>query len=141
MPKIDKRHLLAILLIIGFAGIPLLLPSDDHPAVQISEQRRTHILYGDKTGGGHLHGVGKPCKSEFPADWSSEEIVETVQSIAANDNLNWKSQRNGYAVAEQMVEGIRVRVVLDRNRQDVVTAYPVNVMRNPCPAANDNNRD
>lgn len=106
-------------------------------ASHISEQRRQHILYGDATGGGHLYGVGKPCKSEFPKHWDEQTILKEVELIAANDNLNWEQQRNGYYVTEQRVGTVNVRVVKARNAEDVITAYPTNVQRNPCPA-NDN---
>lgn len=100
----------------------------------ITPERRTHILYGDATGGGHLHGTGKPCKSEFPAHWNEETIIKEVELIASNDNLNWEQQRNGYHVTEQNVGSIKVRVVKGRENKQVITAYPVNVPRNPCPA-------
>lgn len=102
--------------------------------VIITNQRKTHILYGDKTGGGHLHGLGKPCKSEFPEDWDEEEILDTVKRIAANDNLPWEQQDNGYHVAESYEGRTRVRVVLGPQKQKIITAYPTNVQRNPCPA-------
>lgn len=108
-------------------------------APELTEERRVHILYGDAKGGGHFHGVGKPCASEFPADWSEEDVVETVKQLAANDNLNWKQQKNGNYVAEAPVSALQVRVVLNRDRSKIVTAYPVNVQRNPCNRpANDN---
>lgn len=103
-------------------------------ASAITPERRTHILYGDATGGGHLYGTGAPCKSEFPKHWSEDTIIEEVEIIAANDNLNWRQQRNGYYVAEQDVGTVRVRVVKGRNNEKVITAYPTNVPRNPCPA-------
>lgn len=105
----------------------------------LTQAALTHILYGDERGGGHLHGMKKPCKSEFPASWNERKISDAVLQIAANDNLPWKKQDNGYSTAEAEVEGIRVRVVLNRGATQVVTAYPVNVPRNPCPVpANDN---
>lgn len=111
--------------------------------VDISAAREKHILYGDATGGGHKFGAGKPCKSEFPQDWDDTKIIGTIERIAANDNLFWKEEPNGYHSAEQSVDGVRIRVVLDKQKDDVVTGYPVNRKRNPCgPApANDNNRD
>lgn len=118
------------------------LVSTDSPL--LTPQAQQHLLYGDKRGGGHLHGVGKECKSEFPAHWDKEEVITRVKTVAANDNLNWKQQDNGYYVAEQNVEGIRVRVVLNGDRTKIITAYPTNVPRNPCPArrpANDNAND
>jgi len=54
----------------------------------LTKQSETHILYGDDRGGGHLHGTGKPCKSEFPADWDNQEVINNVKTIAANDNLD-----------------------------------------------------
>lgn len=113
------------------------IKGDFNKASRISQQRRTHILYGDATGGGHKNGVGKPCKSEFPAHWDDDTIIKEIEMIAANDNLNWEEQRNGYYVTEQKVGTVKVRVVKGRNNNDVVTAYPTNVKRNPCPA-NDN---
>jgi filamentous hemagglutinin len=109
----------------------------------ISERATAHILYGDNRGGGHKHGVGQPCKSEFPASWNEDKIIGTIQSIAANDNLKWRRQDNGYWVTERNIDGIRIRVVQNKARNDVITAYPVNVERNPCPTragapANDN---
>lgn len=106
-----------------------------------------HLLYGDKRGGGHLHGAGKACKSEFPESWNREDVINHVKNVAANDNLDWEKQPNGYYVAEEMVEDIRVRVVLNQTRTKIITSYPTNVERNPCPRgsnkipANDNDSD
>jgi len=107
---------------------------DFNRASAITPERRTHILYGDATGGGHLHGTGAPCKSEFPKTWSEDTIIKEVEVIAANDNLNWEQQRNGYYVTEQNVGTLRVRVVKGPQNKRVITAYPTNVPRNPCPA-------
>lgn len=120
------------------------LPASNSPAVTaplLTAQAERHLLYGDQRGGGHLHGVGKECKSEFPAQWDKDEVITHVKTVAANDNLNWKQQNNGYHVAEQNIEGIKVRVVLNNDRSKIITAYPTNVRRNPCPPkrpANDN---
>lgn len=107
---------------------------DTRHVVILTPQRRHHILYGDDKGGGHLNGIGKPCKSEFPKEWDADKIIRTTEHIAANDNLDWDAQRNGYYVAESNQDGVRVRVVLGPQRQHIITAYPVNVKRNPCPA-------
>ena len=100
----------------------------------ISPQRRVHILHGDATGGGHIYGAGKPCKSEFPQNWNENKIIEEVELIASNDNLNWEKQRNGYHVAETNRDGVKIRVVKGRENKQVITAYPLNTGRNPCPA-------
>ncbi len=109
--------------------------------IVLTEQRKQHILYGDSTGGGHKHGVGAPCKSEFPADWDDEKIITVVEKIAANDNLRWVQQNNGYYTGEAFEDNLKVRVVLGPQKQKVITSYPINVARNPCPykePANDN---
>ncbi len=108
----------------------------DVPArvVIISPKQKTHILYGDEKGGGHFHTADKPCKSEFPASWSQPKIIETIEKIASDDTLNWKKADNGYFTAERQVDDLRIRVVLASDKMKVITAYPVNVKRNPCPA-------
>jgi len=113
---------------------PPRVKEDFNKASAISPQRRAHILYGDATGGGHMFGAGKPCKSEFPKHWDEDTIIKEVELIAANDNLNWEQQRNGYYVTEQKVGTVNVRVVKGRAGEKVITAYPTNVPRNPCPA-------
>lgn len=99
---------------------------------EISKKAQTHILHGDNNGGGHLHGTGKPCKTEFPKQWDEAEIISNVRAVAANDNLDWKRQKNGYYVATDKVDDVKVRVVLDKERDGVVTAYPINVESNAC---------
>lgn len=108
-------------------------------APRLTEARAQHILYGDRRGGGHLHGAGRPCKSEFPADWSADKVILTVTQEAANDNLKWQRQKNGYDVAEVSKDGVRIRIVVNGNHDQIITAYPLNMPRNACPpAANDN---
>ncbi len=116
------------------------IPYDQEHDFALSERAKTHILYGDHSGGGHRFGTGKACKSEFPKDWNDERIVSVVQNIAANDNIAWKRQDNGYLVSQYLEDGIAVRVVMSNDKTKVITAYPVNVKRNPCPPrpANDN---
>lgn len=120
--------------------LPSTSPTVQTRVIHLSQDRQQHILYGDARGGGHKFGVGKPCKSEFPQDWDDAEIIETVKEIAANDNLDWRREDNGYYVTETFEERVKVRVVLGPEKENIITAYPVNVKRNPCPAkpANDN---
>lgn len=147
-----RRGLLVILILFFLGWLPFNLDDvkaffarkgDASPPpsreVIITTRAQHHILQGDEGGGGHMHGANKPCKSEFPEDWDAAYIISTVQQVAANDNVDWKQQVNGYYVGEQSVDGIKVRVVLDREKESVITSYPVNVPRNPCPnPANDN---
>lgn len=50
--------------------------------IRVSAERQSHILDGDRTGGGHRHGVGSPGKTEFPADWDDGRIIENILSVA-----------------------------------------------------------
>lgn len=47
-------------------------------------------------------------------------------------------QDNGNAVADTKIENLKIRVVMNPETAEIITAYPTNVRRNPCPAANDN---
>lgn len=42
---------------------------------------RRHAVYGDEddiNSGGHLHGLNRPDKTEFPPDWDDDTIVEPI---------------------------------------------------------------
>jgi hypothetical protein len=52
-------------------------------SIRITPERSTHILDGEPDdGGGHRHGTGKPGKTEFPASWSDETILDKVLDAA-----------------------------------------------------------
>jgi hypothetical protein len=52
-------------------------------ALRVSPERRAHILDGEADGsGGHRHGTGNPGKTEFPASWDDEKIVDTLLDVA-----------------------------------------------------------
>ncbi|HZG73197.1 MAG TPA: hypothetical protein VEY51_16800, partial [Chondromyces sp.] len=52
----------------------------------VSPQRTQHILYADKTGGGHLC-PGKPGKSTFPQLWDANKVMEYISDIATDPKL------------------------------------------------------
>jgi len=132
--------LVCLALICG-AGIAAYMGRDNLPVIGsigapgLSDETKDHILIGDKSGGGgHKFGAGRDCKSEFPKSWDDAKIINNIKKVAANDNLKWKKQGNGYYAATQRVDGVRVRVILDKERDDIVTGYPVSTKRNACPA-------
>ena len=51
-------------------------------SLHVTPERAGHILDGDRWGGGHRHGTGKPWKTEFPASWDDEKIIGHVLSVA-----------------------------------------------------------
>lgn len=139
-PKwLDNRTLLYSLLTLsiilsylyGGGGYDDPSPFQNTPA--LTAESKQHILYGDGESGGHRHSTGTPCKTEFPSYWDEDKIFQTVKQIAANDNLNWRLESNGYEVAEETYDSVEIRVVVDPQRNEVVTAYPTNLPRNPCP--------
>lgn len=100
-----------------------------------AEQRRIHILDGDQTGGGHRHGTGRPAKTEFPAEWGDDCIIDAILAIArhpdqAPKHQNWNDR---WRVSGQH-DGVRIRAVVEPDG-GIWTAWPVEgspgVVKNP----------
>ena len=51
-------------------------------SLHVAPERAKHILDGDRWGGGHRHGTGRPGKTEFPSDWDDEKIIGHVMGVA-----------------------------------------------------------
>jgi hypothetical protein len=84
---------------------PLTRPPLD--ALRMQPERAIHILDGDATGGGHRYGAGKPGKTEFPANWDEDKIIDSILSVARWPD-SASPQRNG----RWLVEGVRDQVAL-----------------------------
>ena len=111
---------------------------------QISSDREIHILDGDASGGGgHRAGTGIPGKTEFPAEWSDEVVLDNIIEVVKDPNSTW-TQRTGSPGAEftrkgrpvrwrveGTVDGIDIRVTVEPAGQGVVTAFPTNTPPNP----------
>jgi hypothetical protein len=92
--------------------------------VRITADRRTHILDGDMTGGGHRHGTGRPGKTEFPADWGDDHIVDAARAVAAKPDEGPERQRwNGRWRVGGEHEGVRIVAVVESDGR-VWTAWP-----------------
>ncbi|MGH2943715.1 MAG: RHS repeat-associated core domain-containing protein, partial [Solirubrobacteraceae bacterium] len=92
-----------------------------------SPQRTQHILYGDATGGGHLH-PGLPGKTPFPESWSPERVMHEISDVATDPS----SQRIPQGAREVVLgtrDGVDIKVVTDG--RDIITGHPTNVPRNP----------
>jgi hypothetical protein len=76
-------------------------------ALRIPPERAIHILDGDATGGGHRYGTGAPGKTEFPASWAEDKIIDSILSVARSPD-SAVLQRNG----RWKVEGVRDEVML-----------------------------
>jgi RHS repeat-associated protein len=93
-------------------------------------QRRTHILDGDLTGGGHGAGRGISGKSEFPQGWSDNKVIDAISDIATDPNASRALGRGGRTVVEGVRDGIHIRVIVGKDGE-IITGFPTNVPRNP----------
>lgn len=55
-------------------------PSPD--SILVNAERASHILDGDRWGGGHRHGTGRPGKTEFLAGWDDKKVIGLVLDVA-----------------------------------------------------------
>lgn len=89
----------------------------------VSAAARRHILDGDANGGGHRPGAGKG-KSEFPRNWSDDEIIDAIEDVAndpASAGRPGRWGRDRYAGVRQRV---LIFVVADPRTGEIVTGYP-----------------
>jgi hypothetical protein len=113
----------------------------DHPdkpdsdAIQLADDRKRHILDGDKWGGGHRHGTGKEGKTEFPPDWHDEQVSGAVLDVARHpDQPPVYQEWNRRWIAVGTRDNIEVSVVVQSDG-GIWTAWPEEgspgVVRNP----------
>jgi SPP1 gp7 family putative phage head morphogenesis protein len=117
------------------AGPDVVVMDNPHSVegVSVPENRARHILDGDDGGGGHRSGTGRPGKTEFPATWSDDRILDAVREVAGTGIADRPARRPGELVIVGEVEGVTIEVVV-RPTGEVRTAYPVRgtgVVRNP----------
>ena len=99
----------------------------------VSKQRRIHILYGDedRRGGGHLHGVGIPDKTEFPASWSEDRIIDEIESVANDPTSSRRTGRRQRTIIEGTRDGVDIRLLIEPDGTTIVTGHPTNLQANP----------
>jgi hypothetical protein len=114
----------------GSGGLPAAAP---RKVRSIDAQGRKHILDGEENGGGgHRFGTGRSKKSEFPASWSDDRIIDTIVEIANDPNVVWsKPDHRGYVTGSKTIDGLDILVVFDTKKERIVSGYPTNVPRNP----------
>jgi hypothetical protein len=89
----------------------------------ISEGRAKHILDGDKTGGGHRYGTGKPGKSEFPSTWNDDKILDNISDVAKNGTRVGPGRTTNSTMMEGVRDGVRIRTIVSNDGQ-VITGWP-----------------
>lgn len=92
-----------------------------------SASRRTHILQGDRTGGGHLW-PGLPGKTPFPQGWSADRVMHEISDVATDPRSVFTPGRGGSTIVTGTRGGVDIRVVLRDG--EIITGYPTNLLRN-----------
>ena len=89
----------------------------------VSPARQSHILDGDRTGGGHRFAAGRG-KSEFPQTWSDEFIINTIEDVANDPASTHIKGRGDYVRFIAMRNFVSITVVVDVVNADIITGYP-----------------
>ena len=102
-------------------------------ALRIPPERAIHILDGDATGGGHRYGTGTPGKTEFPANWDDDRILNAI-TFAARSPETVHQQWNQRWKARGEFDNVRTTVIIEPDGT-IWTAWPEEgspgVVRNP----------
>lgn len=97
--------------------------------VDLVGDRKVHILNR------HRAGAGKPGKTEFPAEWSDQRILDEVNKIANDLKANGGVGKWESPFKTGTVDGIEIRVDFypptHPKAGKVSTAYPTNTTPNP----------
>jgi Bacterial EndoU nuclease len=108
-------------------------PVDD---IRVSPERRGHILDGEADGsGGHRHGTGNPGKTEFPASWNDEQIIDALLDVARRpDHPPRQQERNDRWVTRGTRDDVEVVAVIAPDGR-IWTGWPTpggpGVVKNP----------
>jgi EndoU nuclease-like protein len=103
-------------------------------SLRVTPDRETHILDGDAYGGGHRHGTGRPGKTEFPASWSDEKILNSLLDVASRpDQPPEHQKRKDRWLAQGTREDVEIVAVVTGDG-DLWSGWPKGgpgVVRNP----------
>jgi hypothetical protein len=102
---------------------------------RVSPERCGHILDGDATGGGHRHGTGSPGKTEFPASWDDEKIIDALLDVARRpDQPPGHQEWNDRWVARGTRDDVEIVTVIVRDGR-IWSGWPTpggpGVIKNP----------
>jgi hypothetical protein len=97
-------------------------------------ERISHILDGDRWGGGHRHGTGRPGKTEFPAGWDDKRIIDHVVDVARIPDATPVLQPNHRWRVHGERDGVGITVIVHPDGR-IWSAWPEEgspgVVRNP----------
>jgi hypothetical protein len=95
--------------------------------VRISEEFLAHVLTGEEGNaekGGHLSGLRRENKTEFPPEWDEEHIRQALESVLASPQY---VEIVGFKVVlRRIVAGVNIQVVLISRQSALMpfAAYP-----------------
>ena len=92
-------------------------------ALRVPPERAIHILDGDATGGGHRYGTGKPGKTEFPASWADDKVMDGILSVARSPD-SASLQQNGRWKVEGIRDEVKLSVIITADAR-IWSAYPL----------------
>ena len=94
-----------------------------------------HVCHGDpddEEKGGHLHGTGRPDKTEFPPSWDDELVAKALTKVATHPaELDERGNSNWFATGTH--DGVTVTAVV-RPDGSIAAGWPDSgpgVRRNP----------
>jgi hypothetical protein len=107
-------------------------PSPD--SILVNAERTAHILDGDRWGGGHRHGTGRPGKTEFLAGWDDKKVIGLVLDVARVPDGTPVLQPNQRWRVHGDREGVTIYVIVQPDGR-IWSAWPdegsPGVIRNP----------
>jgi hypothetical protein len=103
-------------------------------SLHVAPERARHILDGDRWGGGHRHGTGRPGKTEFPSGWGDEKIIGHVMGVARNPDEPPVFQANRRWRVHGQRDGVGINVIVQPDGR-IWSAWPdagsPGVVKNP----------
>jgi hypothetical protein len=103
-------------------------------SLHVAPERARHILDGDRWGGGHRHGTGRPGKTEFPSGWDDEKIIGHVLNVARNPDEPPVFQANRRWRTHGQREDVGINVIVQPDGR-IWSAWPdagsLGVVKNP----------
>ena len=100
----------------------------------LSPERAAHILDGDRWGGGHRSGTGRPEKTEFPASWDDSRIVDLITNVTCSPDRPPVLQPNDRWRVFGERDGVGITVIVQPDGR-IWAAWPdegsPGVIRNP----------
>jgi hypothetical protein len=97
-------------------------PSGAPKRYTVSQARRRHILDGDHSGGGHRFGAGRG-KTEFPRNWSDQDIVDAIEDVANDPSSTTIRKRGGGIILIGLRNSVSITAVVGITNE-ILTGYP-----------------